>query len=191
LSSDLTYHLSSRLFCPESQLQELSKNYFPPVTDFVQLDPHKKTTFWYKPVDKLVIHHTNKLLLQDPALKFKTVDIVFGGDHGKRKFRAIIKVLYLGEDGEPIRLAKHIVGHIDREKDTYEILKSTVGPPINESLKRIVHGQLANSRCSQHVKILMKEVCRHSQVTTDTIVCLAMGMWQAILCLTPLQCEYL
>jgi hypothetical protein len=70
----------------------------------------------------------------------KSVDIVFGGDHGKRKFRASIKLIYRKEDGEHIGSTVLRVGHVDCEKDTYEVLRKTVGPPLNASLKRIIEG---------------------------------------------------
>lgn len=66
-----------------------------------------------------------------------SVDVVFGGDHGQGKFRAVVKVIYRDECGKKIDDVVMTVGHIDCRKDTYDVLKNTIAQKHNESLSRL------------------------------------------------------
>ena len=50
----------------------------------------------------------------------KSVDIVFGGDHGQGKFRAVIKLILWDSNGKSIETIVMKVGHIDCKTDTYD-----------------------------------------------------------------------
>ena len=76
--------------------------------------------------------------------KVASVDIVVGGNHGQEgKFRAVIKIILRYVDVEVEVKTKMLVikaGHIEAKKDTYDILKNTVTPEMNDAIKRIKQG---------------------------------------------------
>jgi hypothetical protein len=63
----------------------------------------------------------------------KSIDVVLGGDHGQGNFRSVIKIILRDDDGKQVDSMVMKVGHIDCMKDTYDILKSSVAGPLNES----------------------------------------------------------
>ena len=63
------------------------------------------------------------------------MDVVFGGDHGARRFRAVIQLIFRNADCHvnPYSVTIH-VGKIDCNKDTREILQKTIAAELNEGL---------------------------------------------------------
>ncbi len=135
-----TYHLKAKLFCSEREIRKLScYDLMPPESGFARIG-NKKITYWLKPVDKVLCHYTDLCLLDNPTFKFTSVDVVFGGDHGKRKFWMIIKVKYRNEDRTLAKETRLKVGQIDCKKDTALALLNTFGPTLNKSSNRIIVG---------------------------------------------------
>jgi hypothetical protein len=72
---------------------------------------------------------------------FTTVVVVFGGDHGAQCFRAVVKIIF-GNADRPSIFTHSVtlqVGHINCGKDTYEVLKGTIGVQLNDSLRWVVN----------------------------------------------------
>jgi hypothetical protein len=75
----------------------------------------------------------------DSALgMLKSIDVVLGGDHGQGKFRSVIKIILGDDDRKQVDSMVMKVGHIDCVKDTYDMLKSSVAGPLNESIEEAV-----------------------------------------------------
>ncbi len=68
ISGFMTYNLSFKLFCSESEVKELSKNDYLPTNGVARGINNKTIMYWTKPVKRLVCHNVNKILLQDPVL---------------------------------------------------------------------------------------------------------------------------
>ena len=70
------------------------------------------------------------------------MDVVFGGDHGARRFRAVIQLIFRNADChvKPYSVTIH-VGKIDCNKDTREILQKTITTELNEGL-RLIAGKI-------------------------------------------------
>ena len=87
------------------------------------------------------------MLQKNANPNWQSMDLVFGGDHGQGKFRAVVKVT-LRHNDDALKNETSIlkVGHVDCEKDTYDILKNTIAAPLNESLKQIVGTGLTFAR---------------------------------------------
>jgi hypothetical protein len=69
----------------------------------------------------------------------KSMDVVLGGGHGQGKFGSVIKIILRDGDGKQVTSMFMKVGHIDCTKDTYEVLKSSVAGPLNESLQKVIN----------------------------------------------------
>jgi hypothetical protein len=69
---------------------------------------------------------------------FNQMDVVFGGDHGARRFRAVIQLIFCNVQCQvkPYAVTIH-VGNNDCNKDTREVLEKTIGKELNEGLRRI------------------------------------------------------
>ncbi len=67
--------------------------------------------------------------------------LVFGGDHGVRRFRAVIQHIFRSKNSTDIPTSSVTlqVGHIDTAKDTYEVLEETIAHELNERLWWIVN----------------------------------------------------
>ena len=53
--------------------------------------------FWHKNIDEVLVHRLRLELKhhgQDFTAKYNHVDVVFGGDHGARRFRAVVQLAY-------------------------------------------------------------------------------------------------
>ena len=69
------------------------------------------------------------------------MDIVFGGDHGNRRFRSVIRLIFRNSTNcevEPYYVTQ-TVGSIECAKDSREILENTIAGPLNEGLQRIMN----------------------------------------------------
>ncbi len=99
--------------------------------------------YWTKPIDGVVIKTLARKCKHSlvEMKKVASVDIVVGGDHRQGKFRAMIKIILRYVDVElKNKMIVIKVGHIEAKKDTYEILKNTVTPEMNDAIKRIKQG---------------------------------------------------
>jgi hypothetical protein len=76
------------------------------------------------------------------ANEYNQMDVVFGGDHGARRFRAVIQLIFRNADCHvnPYSVTMHM-GNIDCNKDTREILQKTITTELNEGL-RLIAGKI-------------------------------------------------
>jgi hypothetical protein len=137
----LQYFFGHRFTVPQYKIADLALNMIEPVRGSV-IDDGKTIHFWTKAVDDVVLHHLHDLLRVEPDLEFHSIHIVVGGDHGQTKFGEIIKIILFDATKKVVKDFQVKVGHIDAQKDTYEIFKATIGTSLNESLLRIVNNQV-------------------------------------------------
>ena len=136
-----------RLVVPESQVDAFGQAHVAPVTGSFEDPVTKKTIhYWTKPIAELLevsvstYIQENKMATEEGALRsLKSMDVVLGGDHGQGKFRSVIKIILRDDDGKQVTSMVMKVGHIDCTKDTYEVLKSSVAGPLNESLQDVIN----------------------------------------------------
>jgi hypothetical protein len=67
------------------------------------------------------------------------MDVVLEGDHGQGKFRLVIKIILRDKGGKQMDSMVLKVGHVDYMKDMYEVLKSSISGPLNESMKEVIN----------------------------------------------------
>jgi hypothetical protein len=131
-----------RITVPEHELRELELGTLLPICDSVEIGG-TQIHFWYKKIDDAIIHRI-KLEVECRGADFfrsngfNQMDIVFGGDHGARRFRAVIQLIFRNVQChvKPYAVTIH-VGNIDCNKDTREVLERTIGKELNEGLRRI------------------------------------------------------
>jgi hypothetical protein len=102
----------------------------------------KTIHFWTKPIAQLlemsVGTYAQETVSTNPTLdNLRSIDVVLGGDHGQGKFRSVIKIILRDGAGLSVDTLVMKVGHIDCTKDTYDVLKSSVAGPLNDSLKEV------------------------------------------------------
>jgi hypothetical protein len=138
----LKHFFGRRITVPEQKIRDLEEGTLLPTCDSVVID-NIKIHFWYRDIDETVSHRlkTEVKCRGLPFLsQFNQLDLVFGGDHGARRFRAVIRLILRNKDDgaiAPHSIVLH-VGNIECKKDTRNVLEATIGVPLNESLKRIV-----------------------------------------------------
>ncbi len=69
-----------------------------------------------------------------------SADVVFGGDHGARRFRAVIHLILRNSRNNNIDPLSVVItiGNIDCTKDSWKVLESTIATHLNESLHNVV-----------------------------------------------------
>jgi hypothetical protein len=110
------------------------------------VDTNEKISYWYRDVEQMICHtlelHFNENISQVNV--FNEMELVFGGDHGKGKFQMLLKIILRRKDIRRQFIVK--VGYIDCKKDTYDVLKNTIGPHLNTSIKNIQDKRVLISR---------------------------------------------
>ena len=137
----LACYFGRRLTVPLSKIRELEEGALMPTTSSVNVNG-KKIHYWYKDIKEAVSHRLN---LDGVAYsygyftRFDSLDVVVGGDHGQRKSRMVMRLIYRSKSNPDVPAVIHTVkvGHIDCSKDTREVLKATIGHPINEGIRKI------------------------------------------------------
>jgi hypothetical protein len=92
-----------------------------------------------------VVAHQLKLELKhrgpDFGTQYNALDVVFGGDHGARHFRAVVQLIfrYKSNSEVPTCSVTLQVGHFHAAKDTCEVIEKTIAKQLNEGLRRIVN----------------------------------------------------
>jgi hypothetical protein len=123
---------------PEHQLRDLEEGALLPTCNSVLIN-NSKIYFWHRNIDETVVHRL-KTEVRCRGLTFLSQFNMLGGDHGARRFRAIIQLILRNKDNgevEPYSIVITVT-NIDFQKDTRQVLEATAGIPLNESLKRIV-----------------------------------------------------
>jgi hypothetical protein len=68
------------------------------------------------------------------------VDIVIGGDHGQKKFRMVAKIICRNGNDDVIDSWVIKIGHIDHNNETYDILRRTITPQLNNDINKLLEG---------------------------------------------------
>jgi len=131
-----------RITVPEHEMRELELGALLPVCGSIDIGGNE-IFFWYKNIDDAIIHRM-KLEFEYRGRDFfqnkgyNKLDVVLGGDHGARRFRAVIQLIFRNNNcpSETYSVTIH-VGNIDCNKDTRKILDETIGKELNSGLKRI------------------------------------------------------
>jgi hypothetical protein len=140
----LAAEFGGRVTVPEAQVDAFGQDHVPPVVGtFEDAATGKTIHFWTKPIAQLlevsVATYAQERIATNPTLNnLKGIDVVLGGDHGQGKFRSVIKIILRDDAGLSVDTLVMKVGHIDCTKDTYEVLKSSVAGPLNDSLKEVI-----------------------------------------------------
>jgi hypothetical protein len=130
---------------PEAQVDAFGQDHVPPVVgSFEDAATGKTIHYWTKPIAQLlevsVATYAKERIATNPTLNnLKSIDVVLGGDHGQGKFRSVIKIILRDDTGLSVDTLVMKVGHIDCTKDTYDVLKSSVAGPLNNSLKEVIN----------------------------------------------------
>jgi hypothetical protein len=85
-----------RLTVPEQKLRELEEGVMLPIMDSVEIE-RKKIYFWYKNPKDVVLHRLNLDMKQYGDaffMQFDCIDVVIGEDHGQRKFRMVMGLIF-------------------------------------------------------------------------------------------------
>jgi hypothetical protein len=135
-----------RLVVPEAQVDAFGQDHVPPVPgSFEDAATGKTIHFWTKPIARLLevsvsTYAQEKKITSDEAAlcRLQSMDVILGGDHGQGKFRSVIKIILRDGEGKQVDSMVMKVGHIDCTKDTYDVLKSSVAGPLNESMKEVI-----------------------------------------------------
>jgi hypothetical protein len=127
-----------------------------PVTDSVDIEG--KNFFWYKNLDEVVIHRLTLDIQQWTEfifIQYDSINIVIGGDHGQRKFRMVIRLIYRNKSNPNIPEISHIlkVGHINCIKDTRIVLEKTIGEKINNGCKALFGKNIIMNRAQGSASI--------------------------------------
>jgi hypothetical protein len=132
-----------RITVPEQRIRDLEDGNLRPITNSVAIDG-SDIFFWYKKIDEVIINRVKKEVQCRGTSyfinqRYNEADIVFGGDHGARRFRAVVRLIFRNteeHDIEPYSIVMQ-VGNIDVAKDTRSVLEKTIAVPLNDSLKRL------------------------------------------------------
>ena len=137
---------NGRFSIPESKVRELGNGfvqasygdyeYRPAEAPSDQTPEH--VLYWVKDIGEVLTSELNRLLKRGgiEARQVDRVFCVFGGDHGKGAFRAILKIVVRLKDGQKL-VCECRVAHIDCKKDNGAILKNTIAKPIAKSLAQL------------------------------------------------------
>jgi len=69
-------------------------------------------------------------------MPINSIDLVLGGDHGQEKFQMVMKIICRDELQNIVDEWVVKIAHIDCQKDTYQVLRETIMPKLNEYLKK-------------------------------------------------------
>jgi len=112
---------------------------FAPVVDRMVLEDKTVIDYWFKEPDVFLKHHINNIIRRDELQRVTSIDVTVGGDHGGRKFRMSLKILFQFHKMPSISRLFQIAS-VSHSKDDTKILHSTVLQPIGESLRIISLG---------------------------------------------------
>jgi hypothetical protein len=117
----------------------------PPLHDYCEID-NEVINYWTKPLlPALHSSISNQFYSSreenDGDSFMHRIDFALGGNHGQQKFRMVMKIICRRDDMPIIDQWQIKIGHIDCKKDTYEVLKRTIVPKLNEDLVLLGEGQ--------------------------------------------------
>lgn len=155
LETNLTTSSSRMLFrhlkqflgksCFESERKrrkQFSGQEFPPVTKIYEMKDKTKIHYWYKLPVELLKHYAQYIFIGENLSDVSSVDLTVGGDHGKERFRMILKLIVRFHSNKQPFSRLFQIANVDYAKDDLGVLKDTVLKPIGQSLKVISDGKL-------------------------------------------------
>ncbi len=107
-------------------------------------------TFWYKKIDEAVVHRM-KTEMDYRGREFfvhngyNSADIIFGGDHGARRFRAVLRLILRNTNNNDVVPLSVVItiANIDCDKENRAILENTIAKPINDGLRRLFQKKIS------------------------------------------------
>ena len=144
---------------PEADISRLGQNYVTPECNTFTIGG--KIHYWTKSLPKILeTSLKERLAILDMDI-MQSVDLVIGGYHGQGKFRCVMKIILRDETGKNIDSYCIKIGHIDCDKDTYDVLKNSITGPLNEDIKLITAKQqiqILNDKSTNKKKIVLGTV---------------------------------
>jgi hypothetical protein len=129
-----------RIAVPEAKIRELGAGVVNPKTATIKHNG-KNLTYSYRDIDDLIGRFVTDQFRTRKGFAYERLDIVVGGDYGQGSFRSGIKLIFRRRDKNG-KLAKEIavlmIGTIECQKDSYDILKVTLAPKLNKAFKRMI-----------------------------------------------------
>ena len=105
--------------------------------------------YWTKPLSSCIsssvasrIYSNKKGDVIKEEEHIETADLIFGGDHGQGMFRMVVKIIVRNNEGDELSEFIIRVAHIDCKKDTYNVLRETICPQLNEDMRLIQEGRV-------------------------------------------------
>jgi hypothetical protein len=133
-----------KITVPEKEIRELKKGVLLPICNLVEING-ENIHFWHRNINEVVLHRIKTEVMSRGFEKFKAMGynqayIVVSGDHGQRRFRAVIKFILCNNGNNTINPYSVVirVGNIECRKDTREVLQKTIVPLLNDSLHLVV-----------------------------------------------------
>ena len=126
------------LVVSDKLLKEFGEDHVPPVcSSFIDItNKSKKIHYWTKSICTVTEQGLQKCFMNSQFEELHKIDIVTGGDYGQGKFRQLVRCLCRDRQGKVIKEFKLKICHIDCTKDTYHVLKNTIGGNLNQDLKK-------------------------------------------------------
>jgi hypothetical protein len=147
-----------RITVPERKLKELEDGALPPISGSVNIG-NDTIDFWYKRINDVICHRIQTELThgQDFIKQFDSLDVVLGCDHGARRFRAELRLIFRNQNNA--HSVSLCVGSINCAKDTRAILEATIGKHLDDGLHFLVRNNyaVAHMHNMQHIVSLAEE----------------------------------
>jgi len=96
----------------------------------------------YKPIDDLVLNAIHPMIVNNTILSF---DLVVGADHGQGSMQCVVKII-LRYTGNETKTIVKTCAEIPCKKESYELLRATIAPPINQSIYNMIEGPVTAGR---------------------------------------------
>ena len=128
VSRYLRTEFGTQLLPSEEKVKRLGSSAILPTVSFYRDNKGNKIYYWYKNVDE-VIEECLSSFFENNHVVFDQLDIVVGGDHGKGKFREVVKLVMHHRGDLAVEQAKSPVcevGKIYCKKDNYQVLKKSI-----------------------------------------------------------------
>ena len=138
----LRQFFGQRIAVPESKIRELSAGVVNPKSATIKHNG-KTLTYSYRDIDDLIGRFIADQFRTRKGFEYDSLDIVVGGDYGQGSFRSGIKLIFRKPGRNGRRCTKEIavlmIGTIECQKDSYDILKVTLAPKLNDAFKRMLN----------------------------------------------------
>ena len=99
---------------------------FAPTTKVHTLADKTKIEYWYKAPADMLVRYAQNILSMENVQDLECVDYTVGGDHGKGRFRMILKVILRYSDNKPPFYKLFLIACVDYSEDGIDVLCHTV-----------------------------------------------------------------